>query len=71
MPEVQTTCQEWKPDLEVNIKHGDLYARAWESVYETPILDNGQHKPDNDNSREITRGHELTNNETCTIPGTI
>ena len=28
IPDVQTTSQEWKPDIEVIIKHDDLYARA-------------------------------------------
>ena len=46
IPDVQTTSQEWKPDPEVIIKHDDLYARAWESEYITPIFDNGQHEPD-------------------------
>ena len=71
IPDVQTTSQEWKPDLEVIIKHDDLYSRAWESGYETPIFDNGQHEPDNDKSPEITVRHDLRNDETCTIPGTI
>ena len=43
IPDVQTTSKEWKPDPEATIKHDDLYARAWESEYETPIFDNGQH----------------------------
>ena len=71
IPDVQTTSHEWKPDPEVIIKHDDLYARAWESEYETPIFDNGQHEPDRDNSPEVTVRHDLPNDETCTIPGTI
>ena len=47
--DVKPTSREWKPDPGVTIKHGDLYARAWESEYETPIFDNGQREPDNDN----------------------
>ena len=58
IPDVQTTSQEPKPDLEVIIKHDDLYARVWEYEYETPIFDNGQHEPDNDNSPEITVRHD-------------
>ena len=65
--DVQTTSQEWNPDPEVIIKHGDLYARAWDSAYETPIFDSGQQKPNNDNSPEITVRHDLSNDETCTI----
>ena len=71
--DVQTTSHEWKPDPEVIIKHDDddLYARAWESEYETPIFDNSQHEPDNDNSPEISVRHDLSNDETSTFPGTI
>ena len=71
IPDVQTTSQEWKPHPEVIIKHDDqYYTRAWESQYETPIFDNGQHEPENDNSPEITVRHDLPNGETCSIPGT-
>ena len=45
------------------MKHDDLYARAWESEYETPIFDNGQHEPESDNSPEITVRHDLPNDE--------
>ena len=71
IPDVQTTSQEWRRDTEVIIKRDDLYARAWESEYETPTFNNGQREPDNDNSPEITLRHDLPNDETCTIPGTI
>ena len=71
IPDVQTTAQEWKPDPEVIIEHDDLYARAWESEYETPIFDHGQHEPDSDNLPEITVRHDLPYEETCTILGTI
>ena len=71
IPDVQTISQEWKPDPEAIIKHDDVYAGAWESEYETPIFDNGQLEPDNDNSLEISVRHDLPNEKTCTIPGTI
>ena len=71
IPDVQTTLHEWKPDPEVSIKHDDLYARAWESEYGTPIFDNNQHEPDNGNSPEVTVRHDPPNDETCTITGTI
>ena len=68
IPDVQTTSYEWKPDPEVIKKHDDLYARAWESEYETPIFDNGQHEPDNDNSVEMSVRHDLPNDETHSVP---
>ena len=71
IPDVQTTSQEWKPDPQVILKHDDVYARAWESDYETPIFDNGQHEPDKKNSPEITVRHDLPNDETCTILGNL
>ena len=69
--DVQATAQEWKPDAEVIIKHDDLYARAWESEYETSIFDNDQQEPHSGNSPEVTVRHDLPNDETCTTPGTI
>ena len=71
IPHVQTTAQEWKLDPEVIIRHDDLYARAWESEYETSIFDNDQHEPDSGNSPEVAVRHDLPNDETCSIPGTI
>ena len=70
IPDVQATSREQKPDPEVIIKHDDLYARAWESEYETPN-DNSQHEPDNMNTPEITVRHDLPNDKTRTIPGTV
>ena len=69
--DVTRTAKEWKPDPEVIIKYDGFYARAWESEYETPILDNGQLELDSDNSFEITVRHDLPNDETCTLPWTI
>ena len=68
MPDGQTTSHEWKPDPEVFIKHDDLYARAWESEYETLFFDQGQHGPHSDNSAEITVRYDLPLDKTCTIP---
>ena len=42
-----------------------------ESEYETPILDNVQHDPDNYTSPETTVRHDIPNDGLCTIPGTI
>ena len=67
---LQATAQEWKPGLEVIIKHYDLYASAWESEYESSFFDNDQHEPDSSNSPEVTVTHYLPNDETCTIPVT-
>ena len=53
------------------MKLDDLYARAWESEYETPIFDNGLHEPSSDNSREFTMRHDSPYDERCIIPGTI
>ena len=71
IPDVQPKAQEWKRDPEVIIKHEDLYARAWESEYETSIFDNDQHEPDSGNSPEVTVRHHIPNEQTCTFPGII
>ena len=39
LPDLRILPQEWKPDLEANIMHDDLYARAWECEYERPNFD--------------------------------
>ena len=69
--DVQTTSLEWKLGPEVIIEHDDLYARAWESEWETPLFDNSQNELDKDNSPEIRVRHDLPNDETCANPGTI
>ena len=71
IPGVQKISQEWKTDPEVIIKHDGLYARAWESEYETPFLHNGQHEVNSDKSPETSVRHDLPNDGTCTIPVTI
>ena len=48
-----------------------MYARAWDSQYETPIFDKRQDKPKDDNSPELTVRQDLPNDEICTIPGNI
>ena len=63
--------QNLNPKSLYTVMHDDLYARAWYSEYETSTFDNGPHEPDNINSPKITVLHDLANDETCTIPGTI
>ena len=65
------TSQKRKIDPEVIIKHDDLYARAWESEYETLIFDNDRHEPGSDNSPEITLSPNLAKEDIFTFPGTI
>ena len=37
--DIRITPQEYKPDPDVNLKHDDLYARAWECQYEESVFD--------------------------------
>ena len=67
---VQTKPQECKSDTEVMIKHGDFYARAWESNSEKTIFDNDQTEPDLTNSPEVRVQCDDTNAETPNTPGT-
>ena len=69
--DVQTTSHECKPNPEVIIENDGLYARAWESECETPISDNGQHKPHSANSLEINVKHDLPIDETSNLPGNV
>ena len=39
LPDIRITPKERKPDPEVSLKHGDLFARALECDYEKPIFD--------------------------------
>ena len=39
IPHTEITPHEWKPDPEVIIKPGGLFARAWDCDYEKSILD--------------------------------
>ena len=71
MLDVQTTSQERKLDPEVIIKHGELYARSWESECETLVSDNDRDKTVNHNSPKTTVRHDSPNDESCITPGTI
>ena len=53
VPDIQTTPLEWKSDREVIFKHDDLYTRAWECGYESPILDSDYNKMVQPKSPEI------------------
>ena len=39
IPDMRITPQKWKPDVDVSLKHDDLYVRAWECEYEKPNFD--------------------------------
>ena len=65
------TAREWQPDLEVIIKHDDLYARAWECEYDKPIFDNDRYNMVLPNSPEVTVRSEKAAGETRSTPGTI
>ena len=69
IPDVETTPKVRKPDTEVIIKHGDLYARVWESVFANLIFDNDPDDPSPPNSREMTLETKPVKTETCSTPG--
>ena len=54
IPHISITPREWQADHEIIIKHDDLYARAWECEYETPIFDRDYNNLVTPNSHEIT-----------------
>ena len=70
IPDIPVTPRDWQPDPEVTIKHDDLYARAWECEYDTPIFDSERDNLVPFNSPEVTMRLGETADETRSIPGT-
>ena len=70
IPDYQITLREWKSDLEVIIKHDDLYARAWECEYEKSFLDGNYNNQVTPNSHEISVPSEGAADKTSATPGT-
>ena len=71
LPDIPITPREWQPDPEILIKHGDLYARAWECEYDKPIFDCDRDNLVAPNSPEITVLSEDAADESRSTPGTI
>ena len=71
IPDVQITPREWKTDPEFNIKHDDLYVRAWECEYENPKFDSDYNNLVTPNSHEITVRSEEAADEMKSTPGKI
>ena len=69
--DTQVTPREWQPDPEVIIKHGDLYASAWECEYDKPIFDSERVNIKSSNSPEVTVRPGEAADETRSTPGTI
>ena len=61
--------QEYKSDPEVSPNHDDLYATAWECVYEQPIFDAENDKKAPPNQREIPVQSDSSTEEMRNIPG--
>ena len=71
IPNTPVTPREWQPDPEVNIKHDDLYARAWECEYDKPIFDSDRDNLVSHNSPEVTVRSGEAADETRSTSGTI
>ena len=69
IPDVLET-QERKLDPEVIIKHDNLYARDWGSVFGKLSPGNDRDRPSPPNPREVTVKSDHTNAEMCNTPGT-
>ena len=71
IPDIPITPREWQPDPEIIIKRIDLYARAWECEYDTPIFDSDRDNLVTPTSPEITvRSEKATDETRSTPPGT-
>ena len=71
IPDIPITQRKWQPDPEVVIKHGDLYARAWECEYDEPIFDSGNNNLATPSSPENTIRSEQAADKMRNTPGTI
>ena len=60
---------ECKPDPEVSLHHGDLYARAWEYDFEQPIFDAENDKAAPPNIQEIPLRSDFSTEEMRNTPG--
>ena len=69
-PDIRILRQEWKLDLEVNLEHDGLYARAWECEYDKPIFDAEKNNATPPNSSETPVQSDLSTKETSNTPGT-
>ena len=61
---IWNTPQDGEPEPEVNLRHDDLYARAWECEYEKPILDAEKNNARSPISSEIPVRSDLLTEET-------
>ena len=68
-PDIRITPKEWNFDPEVNLKHDDLYARAWECEYEKPVFDTENDNATPPSSPEIPVQSDKSTEETWNTPG--
>ena len=68
--DIRIMPQERKLDPDVNLKHDDLYAMAWEYDYEQPIFDAENKNATPPNSHKAPVQSDLPTEETRNTPGT-
>ena len=68
--DIRVKPQEHKPDPDVSLNHDDLYARAWDYVYEQPIFDAKNNNAAPPNSTEFLLQSDLSTEEMGNTPGT-
>ena len=66
--DIRIAPQEWEPDLQVSLRHDDLYARTWECECGRPIFDAENDNATPPNSPEITVQSELSTEENRNTP---
>ena len=70
LTDIQTTPKYRRPDPEVETTHEDLYARAWETDFGTPIFDEGKEKPAQRNQSEVKVGQREDRDHSSHTSGT-
>ena len=68
--DIRVNPHEYKPDPEVSINHDDLYARAWEHLYEQPIFDDGNNGETQPDAHKIPIQSDLSTGEMRNTLGT-
>ena len=68
--DIRITPHEYKPGLDVSLKHDDLYVRAWECDYDNSIFDAENINATPINSHEFPVQYDLPTEGIKNTPGT-
>ena len=70
IPDIQTTPKYWRPDPDVETTNEDLYARAWETDFGTPIFDEDNENFTQKKQTDVEVGQTEDQDHSSHTPGT-